>query len=95
VEVANRRIADDGTAQSKSLVSNTTKDNALQDEDVDEPAFLSLPSQENQEGWYPTLRVTLWVLSCLWSYVDVSQTRHSFFLLLCHVFLAPGFIVQF
>lgn len=35
--------------------------------------FLALPPPESQEGWYPTLRVTLWILSCLWTYVDVSD----------------------
>lgn len=39
------------------------------DEDED-PVFLALPPPESQEGWYPTLRMTLWILSCLWTYVD-------------------------
>lgn len=46
---------------------------SLDTEDDDEPALLSLPGQETQETWYPTLRVTLWVLSCLYQYVDVSH----------------------
>jgi hypothetical protein len=45
---------------------------SLDAEDDDEPAFLSLPPAEVQKIWYPTLRVTLWVLSCLYTYVDVS-----------------------
>jgi hypothetical protein len=40
--------------------------------DVNEPAFLALPSEDTQKTWYPTLRTTLWVLSCLHTYVDVS-----------------------
>ncbi|OCF37934.1 hypothetical protein I316_00158 [Kwoniella heveanensis BCC8398] len=39
-------------------------------DDDDEPAFLSLPPAEAQESWYPSLRVTLWILSCLYTYVD-------------------------
>jgi hypothetical protein len=46
---------------------------SLDPEDDDEPAFLSLPPPSVQEIWYPTLRVTLWVLSCLYTYVDVSS----------------------
>lgn len=46
---------------------------SLDAEDDDEPAFLSLPPPDVQESWYPTLRVTLWVLSCLYTYVDVSR----------------------
>ncbi|KAI5452425.1 Golgi transport complex subunit 3 [Naganishia albida] len=38
--------------------------------DDDEPAFLALPSKETQETWYPTLRTTLWILSCLHTYVE-------------------------
>ncbi|KAJ9099826.1 hypothetical protein QFC21_003826 [Naganishia friedmannii] len=38
--------------------------------DVNEPAFLALPSEDTQKTWYPTLRTTLWVLSCLHTYVD-------------------------
>ncbi|CAK9781075.1 Sec34-domain-containing protein [Cutaneotrichosporon oleaginosum] len=44
-------------------------DLSLDDED-DEPAFLSLPPPEAQETWYPTLRTTLAVLSCLYTYID-------------------------
>jgi hypothetical protein len=58
---------------SKALVARPDHAISLDgDEDDERPAFLAMPSQEDQEGWYPTLRVTLWVLSCLWSYVDVS-----------------------
>lgn len=49
---------------------------SLDPDDDDEPAFLSLPSTVVQETWYPPLRVTLWVLSCLYTYVDVS----------CHIY---------
>ncbi|WVR00004.1 hypothetical protein IAU59_007146 [Kwoniella sp. CBS 9459] len=43
---------------------------SLDMEDDDEPAFLSLPPSDVQESWYPSLRVTLWILSCLYTYVD-------------------------
>ncbi|WVR07593.1 hypothetical protein IAU60_004635 [Kwoniella sp. DSM 27419] len=42
------------------------------DDDDDDPAFLSLPSPEAQASWYPTLKVTLWILSCLYTYVDTA-----------------------
>ena len=45
---------------------------SLDTEDDEEPTSLSLPSPKEQESWYPTLRVTLWVLSCLYTYVAVS-----------------------
>lgn len=45
---------------------------SLDAEDDDAPAFLSLPPVEVQNAWYPSLRVTLWILSCLYTYVDVS-----------------------
>lgn len=41
--------------------------------DENEPAFLALPSKETQETWYPTLRTTLWILSCLHTYVEVGR----------------------
>lgn len=68
-------MADDLIAEKgKSLVPRPEHAISLDgdDEDDERPAFLALPPAENQEAWYPTLRVTLWVLSCLWSYVDVS-----------------------
>lgn len=40
------------------------------DYEDDEPALLTLPPLDSQETWYPTLRVTLWVLSCLYTYID-------------------------
>lgn len=43
---------------------------SLDAEDDDEPAILELPPPEAQKSWYPSLRVTLWVLSCLHTYVD-------------------------
>lgn len=47
---------------------------SLDDDDDDtDPAILSLPAADAQASWYPTLRVTLWILSCLYSYVDVSS----------------------
>lgn len=49
--------------------SSTT---AMDGEDEDDSVLLSLPPPEAQETWYPTLRVTLWVLSCLYTYVDVG-----------------------
>lgn len=50
---------------------------SLDEDDDNEPAFLSLPPPDAQSSWYPSLRVTLWVLSCLYSYVDVSQSKLS------------------
>lgn len=47
---------------------------ALDEEDEDEPAILSLPKPELQASWFPTLRTTLWVLACLYSFIDVSPT---------------------
>ena len=44
---------------------------SLDPDDDDEPAFLSLPPTSVQESWYPTLRATLWILSCLYTYVEV------------------------
>lgn len=46
------------------------------DDEEDDAVLLSLPPPEAQETWYPTLRVTLWVLSCLYTYVDVSSIHH-------------------
>ena len=45
------------------------------DDDDDEPAILSLPPASVQESWYPSLRVTMWLLSCLYTYIDVSRHR--------------------
>lgn len=62
-------------SKTKKLVESQPMENviSLDDDDINtQPAFLNLPSPESQEGWYPTLRTTLWVLSCLWTYVDVS-----------------------
>ena len=42
------------------------------DEDDDDPALLNLPGPDTQGTWYPALRVTLWVLSCLYTYVEVG-----------------------
>ena len=47
------------------------------DDEEDDAVLLSLPPPEAQETWYPTLRVTLWVLSCLYTYVDVSLSTIS------------------
>ncbi|RXK41165.1 hypothetical protein M231_01569 [Tremella mesenterica] len=41
-------------------------------EDDDEPAILAMPPTETQDEWYPPLRATLWVLSCLYQYVDTA-----------------------
>jgi hypothetical protein len=57
--------------------SNTTLGGNDEDDDA---ILLSLPSPEAQESWYPTLRVTLWVLSCLYTYVDVGH--HSIMIVL-------------
>jgi hypothetical protein len=45
---------------------------SLDVEDDDEPTFRSLPSEAEQDLWYPTLKQTLWILSRLYSYIDVS-----------------------
>lgn len=44
-------------------------------EDDDDPLFMHLPPDDAQETWYPTLRVTLRVLACLYSYIDVSMAN--------------------
>jgi hypothetical protein len=58
------------------LSSSRTREHILSlDEDDDEdPNYFALPSKETQETWYPTLRSTLWVLSCLHTYVQVSES---------------------
>jgi len=56
--------------EGRALVPKPSQD-PLDDEE-DDAVVLSLPPPEAQETWYPTLRVTLWVLSCLYTYVDVS-----------------------
>ena len=56
--------------EGRALVPKPSQD-PLDDEE-DDTVVLSLPPPEAQETWYPTLRVTLWVLSCLYTYVDVS-----------------------
>lgn len=43
---------------------------SLDEDDDEDPDYFALPSKETQETWYPTLRSTLWVLSCLHSYVE-------------------------
>lgn len=50
---------------------------SLDEEDQEDPAFFELPSKDTQETWYPTLRSTLWVLSCLHTYVEVSYLPYS------------------
>jgi hypothetical protein len=60
--------------EGKSLVPQSPTTNL---DDEDDAVILSLPPPEAQETWYPTLRVTLWVLSCLYTYVDVSRTFFS------------------
>lgn len=57
----------EGVAEGEPLVPR-----AVRDEDDDDPLFMHLPPEEQQETWYPTLRVTLSVLACLYSYIDVS-----------------------
>ncbi|WVQ74956.1 hypothetical protein IAR50_004564 [Cryptococcus sp. DSM 104548] len=39
------------------------------DDDDDTPVF-ELPSSDVQDSWYPSLKSTLWVLSCLYTFVD-------------------------
>ncbi|WVQ81860.1 hypothetical protein IAT38_003987 [Cryptococcus sp. DSM 104549] len=43
---------------------------SLDADDDDDPAIIALPPPEAQETWYPSLRVTLWIISCLHTYVD-------------------------
>jgi hypothetical protein len=56
--------------EGKALVPKSAT--VMLDDEEDDAVLLSLPPPEAQETWYPTLRVTLWVLSCLYTYVDVS-----------------------
>lgn len=48
---------------------------SLDVEDDDEPTLLSLPTTASQDTWYPTLRTTLWLLSCLHNFVDVGPDQ--------------------
>lgn len=57
--------------EGKALVPKSAA--TILDDEEDDAVLLSLPPPEAQETWYPTLRVTLWVLSCLYTYVDVSS----------------------
>jgi hypothetical protein len=45
---------------------------SLDDDDEDNPAFLQMPDLDIQETWYPSLRSTLWVLSLVHTFVEVS-----------------------
>ena len=63
---------------------------SLDIEDDEEPTSLPLPSPKEQESWFPTLRVTLWVLSCLYTYVDVGCLARSRYL---HCSCAPQAVV--
>lgn len=54
--------------------STREKRDEEEEENVDDALF-RLPSVEIQETWYPTLRKTLWVLSRLHTYVNVSPLR--------------------
>ena len=60
--------------EGRALVPKSTS--AILDDEEDYAVLLSLPPPEAQETWYPTLRVTLWVLSCLYTYVDVSLINY-------------------
>jgi hypothetical protein len=64
------------SAAGKPTVVSKKHENAVSldddDDDDEQPAFLSLPPADEQETWYPTLRVTLWVLSCLYTYIDAA-----------------------
>ncbi len=46
---------------------------SLDEHDDEDPDYFALPSKETQETWYPTLRSTLWILSCLHTYVEVRS----------------------
>ncbi|WWC63290.1 uncharacterized protein I303_105890 [Kwoniella dejecticola CBS 10117] len=64
---------DEGTKSADGkLVQRSRSLGFMDDGDDDEPAFLTLPPPEAQESWYPSLRVTLWILSCLYTYVDTA-----------------------
>ncbi|WWC71562.1 uncharacterized protein I206_105520 [Kwoniella pini CBS 10737] len=54
------------------LVQRSKSLGFMDDGDDDEPSFLTLPPPEAQESWYPSLRVTLWILSCLYTYIDTA-----------------------
>nr|ODO02272.1 hypothetical protein L204_01004 [Cryptococcus depauperatus CBS 7855] len=45
---------------------------SLNGEDDDESTVLELPPPEMQESWYPSLRIALWIISCLRTYVDAA-----------------------
>ncbi|KAK6910494.1 hypothetical protein I203_104526 [Kwoniella mangroviensis CBS 8507] len=61
-----------GSGSTNGKLVQRTKSLSLDMEDDDEPSFLTLPPPEAQESWYPSLRVTLWILSCLYTYVDTA-----------------------
>lgn len=67
----------DGAAKGQPLVRRPV--NLSLDDDDEEPAFLSLPPPEAQETWYPALRTTLSVLTCLYTYIDVSVSPMTIF----------------
>lgn len=46
---------------------------SLDDDDDDNPAYLQMPEEDVQETWYPSLRTTLWLLSCVHTFVEVSN----------------------
>ncbi|WRT68392.1 uncharacterized protein IL334_005368 [Kwoniella shivajii] len=60
-----------GGSKDGKLVQRS-KSTPLSYDDDDEPSFLTLPPPEAQESWYPSLRVTLWILSCLYTYIDTA-----------------------
>ncbi|ODN78720.1 hypothetical protein L202_04287 [Cryptococcus amylolentus CBS 6039] len=43
---------------------------SLNADDEDDTVVFELPSLEVQNSWYPSLKSTLWVLSCLYTFVD-------------------------
>ncbi|ORX38511.1 Sec34-like family-domain-containing protein [Kockovaella imperatae] len=59
-------------ASQKAKIGQRQLSISLDPDDDDEPAFLSLPPTSVQDTWYPTLRSTLWILSCLYTYVEGS-----------------------
>jgi hypothetical protein len=64
-----------GSSAGTKAVSKPENSVSLDDdyEDYDDrPALLSLPPPAEQETWYPPLRSTLWVLSCLYTYIDIA-----------------------
>ncbi|EGG06649.1 uncharacterized protein MELLADRAFT_86504 [Melampsora larici-populina 98AG31] len=75
LDYPNKLIVKKTTGTEKSALMGLQKSWLADEEDLHEEVALRfrLPSDEVQELWYPTLRKTLWVLSKLHTYVNVSR----------------------